>query len=128
MPQTPNPVHAEIQNLENRRYDAVLSQNFDTLAGLCHADLIYGHSGGNHDSLDEYLGKLRTGALRYEHIDHAVDSIVIVGDAALVIGEMRAALTVNGRKKTINNSCLAVWTKENGDWKFIAYQPTPQLP
>lgn len=128
MPQTPRSLHAEIQNLENGRYDAVLSQNFDTLAGLCHADLIYGHSGGNRDSLDEYLGKLRTGALRYEHIDRVVDTILIAGDAALIIGGMRAALIVNGRKKTINNSYLAVWTKENGDWRFIAYQPTPRLP
>jgi len=127
LPQMPIPVHAEIRDLEKRRYDAVLSQNFDTLADLCHADLIYGHSGGNRDTLDQYLGKLRTGALRYEHIDTAVHSIVIVGDAALVIGEMKASLFVDGRKKTINNSCLAVWTKEDGSWKFIAYQPTPCL-
>src|SRR5688572_25449567 len=69
LPQMPIPVHAEIRDLEKRRYDAVLSQNFETLADLCHADLIYGHSGGNRDTLDQYLGKLRTGALRYEYID-----------------------------------------------------------
>jgi ketosteroid isomerase-like protein len=50
----------------------------------------------------------------------------LVGNTALVIGQMNADLTVNGSSKKLNNNVLAVWIKDTGDWKFVAYQPTPQ--
>jgi ketosteroid isomerase-like protein len=122
--QTIGPEHALIQGLEDQRYAAVLNQDFDILTSLCHAELVYGHTGGDRDSRDSYLNKLRTGTLRYHRIDHPVDNIVLVGNTALVFGQMNAYLTVNGSNKTLNNSTLAVWTKDGGDWKFTAYQPT----
>ncbi|MCX6497544.1 MAG: nuclear transport factor 2 family protein [Arthrobacter sp.] len=125
MAQTPGPEHTLIQALENQRYAAVLNQDFDTLTSLCHAELVYGHTGGDRDSLDSYLNKLRTGTLRYHRIDHPEDNIVLIGDTALVYGQMNADLTVNGANKKLNNSALAVWTNDGGDWKFAAYQPTP---
>lgn len=100
MAQTIGPDHALIRGLEDQRYAAVLDQNFDILTSLCHAELVYGHTGGNRDSLDSYLNKLRTGTLRYHRIDHPVDNIVLVGDTALVFGQMNAHLTVNGSNKT----------------------------
>jgi len=124
--QTTSPDQAVIQELEDKRYEAVLNQDYDTFESLCHADLVYGHTGGNRDSLETYMAKLRTGALRYHRIDHPMENIVLVGDAALVTGQMTADLTVNGSNKTLNNSALAVWTKDAGEWKFVAYQPTPQ--
>jgi UDP:flavonoid glycosyltransferase YjiC (YdhE family) len=66
--QTTGP-HALIQSLENKRYEAVLAQDFDTLESLCHAELAYGHTGGSRDSMNTYLAKLRSGALRYHRID-----------------------------------------------------------
>ena len=53
---------------------------------------------------------------------------MIVGDAAVVIGQMNADLTIDGTHKTLRNSAIAVWTKDSGEWKFVAYQPTPQAP
>jgi ketosteroid isomerase-like protein len=126
--QPTSPAHALIQDLENKRYEAVLTRDFDTLESLCHTELVYGHTGGNRDSLDTYLAKLRTGTLQYHRIDHPFEDIVLVGDTALVIGQMNADLTVNGTNKKLNNSALAIWTKDTGDWKFVAYQPTPQAP
>ncbi len=40
---------------------------------------------------------------------------------------MNADLTVNGTSMTMNNSALAVWVNEEGSWKFVAYQATPDL-
>ncbi len=93
-----------IQELEDKRYAAVLNQDYDTFEGLCHADLVYGHTGGNRDSLETYISKLRSGVLLYHRIDHPVENIVLVGDAALVTGQMSADLTINGSNKTLNNS------------------------
>lgn len=116
-----------LQSLENERYEAVLHCDLDIFRGLCHPDLVYGHTTGNRDSLETYIGKLRIGDLRYHWIDHKLENIVVIGDTALVIGHMSAKVSVNGQVKTLNNAALAVWTKVAGGWKFIAYQPTPIL-
>jgi hypothetical protein len=122
---TISPDDAEILRLEDRRYTSVLQQDYGTLEALCHPELVYGHSAGNRDSLETYLAKLRGGSLRYHRIEHPVESILVLGDSALVLGSMNAELTVSGVTKTLNNTCLAVWTRITGSWKFIAYQPTP---
>jgi hypothetical protein len=119
--------HAVIHELENRRYEAVLKQDYDQFEGLCHAKLAYGHTGGNRDSLATYLGKLRSGTLRYHHIEHVIADIVRVGDVALVTGQMTAQITVSGASKTLKNSYLAVWVTDAESWKFLAYQPTPLI-
>lgn len=115
-----------IRSLEDQRYQAVLDQDYERFEALCHARLVYSHSGGNRDSLESYISKLRSGSLRYHRIDRSVEDVLIVGGTALVVGHMNAELSVEGHEKTLNNSSLAVWVNELGDWKFIAYQPTPQ--
>ncbi|SDW98480.1 protein of unknown function [Arthrobacter sp. cf158] len=113
-----------ILNLENTRYAALLRQDYETVEHLCHPDLVYGHTAGNRDSLQTYLTKLRNGILRYSTIDYSIESVVLLGETALVLGEMNAHLTLNGTPKTLHNTYLAVWTQTKGIWKFVAYQPT----
>ncbi len=113
-------------NHENARYAAAIAADEQAFRRLAHPALTYAHSDGRRDTLDEYLTKLTTGALNYHAIDHPVTDVVISGDTAVVVGHMRAELTVGGRTKTLNNSCIAVWVRENGQWLLLAYQPTPQ--
>jgi len=43
--------------------------------------------------------------------------------AALVIGRMTAKVSVAGRGIVhVDNRYLAVWVREHGGWKFVAYQ------
>jgi hypothetical protein len=119
--------HAVIHELENKRYEAVLKQDYDQFEGLCHAKLTYGHTGGNRDSLATYLEKLRNGTLSYHRIEHVIADVVRVGDVALVTGQMIAEITVNGASRTLKNSYLAVWVTDAESWKFLAYKPTPLI-
>lgn len=114
-----------IRSLENKRYDAIIAGDFDSFAALAHPDLIYTHSNGVVDTLESYLIKCRDGYYLYHMIEHPIDEIRIVGDVALVIGEMNGSITSAGVPKTLKNKCLAVWVKEDGHWKLSAYQPTP---
>lgn len=114
-----------IRALEAQRYEAIAAGDFDRFAELAHPDLIYTHSNGLVDSLDSYLSKCREGYYVYHYIEHPIDEIRILGDVALVLGEMNASITSGGTLKTLRNKCLAVWAKSNGQWKLSAYQPTP---
>lgn len=116
---------ALIRTLEDQRYQAILDGDFDAFARLVAPDLIYTHSSGVIDTLDSYLDKCRQGYYVYHLIDHPITDIRIVGDVALVVGEMNATITSGGILKTLQNRCLAVWECREGQWKLVAYQPTP---
>jgi uncharacterized protein (TIGR02246 family) len=122
---TPNETESLIRALEAQRYRAVASADFDTFAELAHPELVYTHSNGLVDSLQSYLKKCREGFYVYHHIEHPIDSVRVIGDIALVLGEMNGEITSGGVKKTLRNQTLAVWTQTEGDWKLLAYQPTP---
>ncbi|MCX5043470.1 nuclear transport factor 2 family protein [Aldersonia sp. NBC_00410] len=112
---------------EDARYAAALAADADAFRRIAHRDLTYAHSDGSRDTLDEYLAKLTSRTLDYHTIDHPITDVVITGDTAVVIGRMRSELTVAGRDKTIDNTCIAVWVRNDDRWLLLAYQPTPRI-
>ena len=115
----------KISGLEDQRYQAVLDGEYNVLERLFHDQLVYTHSSGNVDSATTYLEKLRSGGVVYHHIDHPIEKVLLSGNAAIVVGQMNASLTLNGAPLTLTNRSLAIWVMEAGDWKFLAYQATP---
>ena len=116
----------EIKALEDRRYQAMLDSDTATLDALCSGDLIYTHSKGDHDDKQSYLHKVGSRHFTYLEITHPADRILVVAGAALVTGRMTAKVSVAGRGIVhVDNRYLAVWLREHGAWKFVAYQPTP---
>ena len=113
-----------LRKLEDARFDAVVAGDFDTFASHCHPDLLYTHSNAVVDTLDSYLTKCKAGFYNYHHIDHPIDKIRVLGDTALVFGEMKADLTAGGTRKQLDNVSLAVWVRDQDTWKLLAYQPT----
>jgi hypothetical protein len=115
----------EIKALEDRRYRAMLDGDTAVLDALCSDDLIYTHSKGDYDDKPSYLHKVGSRHLTYLEMTHPVDRILVVDGAALVTGRMTAKVSVTGKIVHIDNRYLAVWVREHGGWKFVAYQPTP---
>jgi hypothetical protein len=116
----------EIKTLEDRRYRAMLDADITILDALCSDDLIYTHSKGDHDDKRSYLDKVGSRHFTYLEITHPADRILVVDGAALVTGRMTASVSVAGRGIVhVDNRYLAVWVREHGGWKFVAYQPTP---
>jgi ketosteroid isomerase-like protein len=72
------------------------------------------------------MDKCRQGVYVYHRIDHPVEQVKIIGDVALVMGEMQADLTIRGTRTSLDNTALAVWVRAGSSWKLLAYQPTPK--
>ena len=125
-PQVLDAVKAEILELEEKRYQAIIDGNLEAFRACCHPDLVYTHSNGSRDSVDSYLDKVRSGFYAYHDINHPADAVLVVGDTAVVIGEMNANITAGGADKQLANNSIAVWIKQNGTWLLLAYQPTPR--
>lgn len=116
---------AEILELEDARYQAVVDGDFEKFRAVCHPDLTYTHSDSTRDTLDAYLGKCRSEYYAYRRIEHPVEDVLIVGDTAVVVGRMKASITAGGAPKELNNNAIAVWANTAGSWLLLAFQSTP---
>ena len=113
-----------VRDLEDARFNAIVTGEFDAFAELSHPDLRYTHSNAVVDTLDSYLAKCRDGFYVYHSVAHPIDKITVIGDVALVFGEMKADLTAGGTRKQLDNGSLAVWTRTGPTWRLLAFQPT----
>ncbi|MGK5114153.1 MULTISPECIES: nuclear transport factor 2 family protein [unclassified Geodermatophilus] len=116
---------AAVLAAEERRYEAMVEGDLDTLEALLAPELSYTHSSGVRDTREEYLGKLRSRYYVYRRAEHPVVRVEVAGDCAVVVGRMTADVDVDGVPKTIDNLALAVWTRAGGPWRLLAYAPTP---
>ncbi len=117
-------VAKQISELEAKRYRAMTDADVGTLAGLFAADLVYTHSDATADGKQSYLDKLSSGHFDYGVLEHPETSIVVRGDCAIVIGDMRGEVKIGAQTRVLNSRSLAVWVRENGDWVLLAFQPT----
>ncbi len=113
-----------ITELEARRYQAMSDADTGTLAGLFAPELVYTHSDASTDSRDSYLEKLRSGHFDYGPLEHPTHSIVVRGDCALVLGDMRGEVIIGGQLRVLNSKALSVWVRAGDGWQLIAFQPT----
>src|SRR3954469_20235234 len=116
---------AAVLAAEERRYRAMVDADLDALDELCADELSYAHSNGARDTKAEYFAKVRSGYYVYHRIDHPVERVEVVGDAAIVVGRMTADLDSGGVRKTIDCLAISVWTRSASGWRLLAYAPTP---
>ena len=121
---TDNPAEA-IERLEERRYQAMRTGDVAALADLFSEDLIYTHSNAERDGKRGYLSKVESGMFSFRQITVEDQVIKLIGDVAMVMGQMRADVVVSGVPKALNNRYLALWQREGSDWRLVAYAPTP---
>lgn len=114
----------QISSLEARRYQAMTDADIATLEELLARELVYTHSDATSDSKQSYLDKIASGHFDYGVIDHPESSIVLHGDCAVVVGDMRGEVVIGGSTRVLNSKALAVWVRENGNWALLAFQPT----
>jgi ketosteroid isomerase-like protein len=115
----------QVSALEARRYQALTDGDLGTLDELFSADLVYTHSDATADSKQSYLDRLANGYFRYGPLEHPEHGIVVRGDCALVFHDMRGEVLIDGQtKRVLNSRSLAVWVREDGDWRLLAFHPT----
>jgi Domain of unknown function (DUF4440) len=70
-------IKAEIKKLEDRRFQAMIDSDFDTLNNLLADGLVYTHSTGQSDTHDEYIAKCRKGVFKYRTIERPTENIQV---------------------------------------------------
>lgn len=117
-------VRADIGECERLRYDAMIRGDVQALDRMFAEEAVYTHSKGERDTKQSYLEKVARKHFDYLRIDRPEQEISVVGDTAIVVGRMTADVRVEDKIRRLDNRNLAVWVRCDGEWKFLAYQPT----
>ena len=98
-------IKAEIKKLEDRRFQAMIDSDFDTLDNMLGEDLIYTHSTAQSDTRAEYIALCKKGVFKYLKIERPIENIQVYGDTVVVTGQT----TMDGAK----------------GWQMVVWQSTP---
>lgn len=116
---------AQILALEERRRQALLEADVEGLAELLSTRLRFAHANAVYDDRSSLLDRMRSGNIVYQSLDIGSREVVDLGDTALLISRLTADVLVGGQPRAIDNWTLSVWAREGGEWRLVAYQPTP---
>lgn len=115
-------IEREILELEAERCAAMMAGDDSALDRLFHEDMIYTHSSGLADTKASFIGAIESGKFDYRKIEHTKERVRLYGDTALVSGEARIDIDVDGAPRTLSLCYLAAWTRTQVGWKFVAWQ------
>jgi ketosteroid isomerase-like protein len=116
---------ADIKKLEDRRFQAMIDGDFDTLDKLLGDDLIYTHSTGQSDTRAEYIAQCKNGRFKYSKIERPIENIQVYGDTVVVTGHTKMDVIADGKPKVLNSRYTDVWIRSPKGWQMVVWQSTP---
>jgi len=106
------------------RFDAALRADTAALDRLLADDLEYCNFRGECESKGQYIGEVKSGALKYHSIKGEVERVKLFADAAAVRGKVVANATRDGVERTIHASFLAVLAWRDDRWQLTSWSTT----
>lgn len=113
-----------IEERERAWATAVAGGDVVTLEKLFTDKLIYAHSTGTVEDKKQYLERLKTGAQRYEHVEHEKITVAPYGDCAVSHSYVRMNGTSNGKPFNDHVMMMHLWVKQGATWRIAAHQTT----
>ena len=115
----------EIESLDAKRSQAILSKDYKALELLIGVDLRYIHSSSVQEDKKQYLDKLASGHYIYHGLDVLQREFRVIGDVVLVNGDLRINVEVAGTKKIVMSRYLQVWAKRTSGWQMVSWSSVP---
>jgi len=112
-----------VWQLEGKRRAALIAGDLKTLEALCSDEMTYTHTTGKVDTKKSYLEALRSG-VRYEAMDLSDVSIARYDSTIVFVGLARIAVKSPSGPIRFQARFTGVWAKQQGGWRFAAWQTT----
>ena len=116
---------ADVKNLEDRRFQAMIDGDFDALDKLLGDGLIYTHSTGQSDTRAAYIAQCKNGTFKYTKIERPIENIQVYGDTVVVTGHTKMDVIADGKPKVLNSRYTDVWIRSPKGWQMVVWQSTP---
>jgi ketosteroid isomerase-like protein len=119
-------IKAEIKKREDRRFQAMIDSDFNTLEELLGDDLIYTHSTAQADTRAEYIALCKKGVFKYLKIERPIENMQVYGDDTVIVtGHTKMDAIIEGTPKLLNSRYTNVWRKGPKGWQMVVWQSTP---
>ena len=117
-------LRALLKTADDARRRAMITGDVETLARILADDLRWTHSSGVVEDKQTVLESIRSGAVSYQELIVADDTITALGTVALHAGTLRGEASRNGQSKSLAARFLAVWRQVDGQPQLLAWQST----
>lgn len=113
---------------EDARIAAMLAADRTALDGILADDYSHAHNNGLVETKAEYLTRSIGGPIKYQRFAPADRAVRVYGDAAVVTGRAGVGVEMDGQARAVEVRFQAVYIRQNGVWRIVAWQATPLPP
>jgi len=113
--------------LHQKKFDFMISKQFDSLSLLLDADLKYIHSNGWVESKEDLLANLRSEKLVYKQVTVSETKVNLTHHVAIVSGKGLFSVILENQKLEIPLMYSEIYVKQKGKW-LLLHRHSNKLP
>jgi ketosteroid isomerase-like protein len=114
----------EVLQAEKAWATALIKADAAALDRLLAPDLIFTHANGVVEDKGVFLGNIKSGALKYEVVEHERITVKQYKDAAVLHCKIRLGGVAGGKPFSVYVIMSHMWINEEGLWKLAAHHAT----
>jgi len=114
----------EVIAADDRRFQAMVKQDWGALNASLADDLVYVHSTARVESKSEHVGNLQAGKPNYRGASPRERKVRLRGDVAIVNGVSDMHVENAGKEQRFTIRYLAVYARIADRWQMTAWQST----
>jgi ketosteroid isomerase-like protein len=114
----------EVLQAEKAWATALIKADAAALDRLLAPDLIFTHANGVVEDKGVFLGNIKSGALKYEVVEHERITVKPYKDAAVLHCKIRLGGVAGGKPFSVDVIMSHMWINEGGLWKLAAHHAT----
>lgn len=103
---------------------AIQKMDYPVLEKLLAEELVYTHSSGLVDTKKQYIDNLKSGAQKYNQVEHVDPKVQVHGSTAVLTTGLKMDTTTKGVNQKATFRLIHVWVKKGGTWQMVAHQTT----
>jgi ketosteroid isomerase-like protein len=111
-----------VEQVERRRFAAMVAQDTATLEPMLAEDLRYVHSDGKIESKAQFIETIRSGRLRYRAIAVQEIDVRTYDDLAVVVGLLTVDAQAGDQPVALKLRFTDVYVERDGRWQLVAWQ------
>jgi len=117
----------QVRKLERERVNALVAGDLKVLERILADDWIYIHSSGLVDTKASFIQSIKSGALKYEAMDHDDVTVKMFPDLALIKGRTDIRVRSGGPAGELRSLQLrftCIYVMKGGRWQMVEWQST----
>ena len=114
----------KVIELDRKRMEATVKQDYATLESIIADDLIYTHSTARIDTKESLIGNMKSGRTVYTGLEASDVVAQDLGDAVVLTGVARVNVNSNENPVSFGIRFVNVYANRGGEWKMVTWQST----